>query len=58
MLFRSDGNQKYQIEVELLENTDAYVHVMVAVDDGRLPYSIKPLTQTFIQQKQPVKKND
>ena len=53
-----DGNQKYQIEVELLENTDAYVHVMVAVDDGRLPYSIKPLTQTFIQQKQPVKKND
>ena len=46
-----DGNQKYQIEVELLENTDAYVHVMVAADDGRLPFSISPLTQTFIRQK-------
>jgi hypothetical protein len=46
-----DGNQTYQFEAELLENTDAYVHVMVAVDDGRLPYSISPLTRTFIQQK-------
>jgi hypothetical protein len=46
-----DGNQTYQFEMELLENTDAYVHVMVAVDDGRLPFAISPLTKTFIRQK-------
>jgi hypothetical protein len=37
----------YQLEVELLENTDDYVLVMVAVDDGSLPASISPLTHTF-----------
>jgi hypothetical protein len=41
-------SKKYQVEVELLEDTDKYVHVMVAVDDGSLPASISPLTQTFI----------
>jgi hypothetical protein len=44
-------SKKYQIEVELLENTDTYVHVMVGVDDGSLPASILPVTTTFIQQK-------
>jgi hypothetical protein len=37
--------------VELLENTEHYLHVMVAVDDGSLPRSISPLTHSFIQQK-------
>ena len=46
-------SKKYQVEVELLENTNAYVHVQVAVDDGSLPWSIAPLTQTFICQKSP-----
>ena len=41
-------SKKYQVEVELLENTDKYVHVMVAVDDGSLPASISPLSHTFI----------
>ena len=41
-------SKKYQVEVELLENTDKYVHVMVAVDDGSLPASISPSTHTFI----------
>jgi hypothetical protein len=41
----------YQIEVQLLENTDTYLHVIVAVDDGMLPASILPLTHTFIRQK-------
>ena len=41
-------SKKYQVEVELLENTDKYVHVMVAVDDGSLPASISPLTDSFI----------
>ena len=43
----------YQVEVELLENTDTYVHVMVAVDDGTLPASMMPLTETFIREKRP-----
>jgi len=41
-------SKKYQVEVELLENTDTYVHVMMAVDDGSLPASILPLTHSII----------
>jgi hypothetical protein len=37
--------------VQLLENTEQYLHVMVAVDDGSLPASISPLTHSFIRQK-------
>jgi hypothetical protein len=44
-------SRKYQVEVELLENTEHYLHVMVAVDDGSLPASISPLTHSFIRQK-------
>ncbi len=44
-------SKKYQVEVELLENTEKYVHVMVAVDDGSLPASIFPLTSGFIRDK-------
>jgi hypothetical protein len=45
------GSRRCQVEVELLENTESYLHVIVAVDDGVLPRSISPLTQTFIRQK-------
>jgi hypothetical protein len=45
------ASKKYQVEIELLENADKYIHVMVAVDDGSLPASISPLTRTFISQK-------
>ena len=38
----------YQVEVEILESTEEYFHVMVAVDDGSLPASIVPETQSFI----------
>jgi hypothetical protein len=41
-------SKTYQVEVELLEKTPDYIHVMLAVDDGSLPASIAPLTQTFI----------
>lgn len=41
-------SKQFQVEVELLEDTGEYVHVMVAVDDGTLPASISPLTHTFI----------
>ena len=44
-------SKKYQIEVELLENTYRYVQVMVAVDDGSLPASFSPVTGTFIREK-------
>lgn len=39
----------HQVEVELLENTAAYVHVSVAVDDGTLPASIFPASTSFIR---------
>ena len=45
------GSKWFQVEVQLLENTEQYVHVMVAVDDGSLPASISPLTETFMRYK-------
>jgi hypothetical protein len=45
-------SKRYQVEVELLENTDEYVYVMVAVDDGSLPASIFPLTHDFVRKKE------
>ncbi len=44
-------SKTYQVEVELLENTESYLHVMIAVDDGSLPASLSPLTRTFIRKK-------
>ena len=44
-------SQTYQVEVEILEYADNYVQVMVAVDDGSLPASISPSTDTFICQR-------
>jgi hypothetical protein len=42
----------YQVEVQILENTETYVHVVVAVDDGSVPASLQPLSRSFIRQKQ------
>lgn len=44
-------NKKYQVEVEILENTEKYVHVLVAVDDGTLPAAMSPLNESFIREK-------
>ena len=44
-------SKKYQVEVQLLENTKEYVHVMLGVDDGSLPWSIVPVSTSFIRQK-------
>ncbi len=44
-------SRKFQVEVELLENTEEYVQVVVAVDDGSLPASIHPLAETFVRYK-------
>ena len=43
--------KRFQIEVVLLEETEKYLHVMVAVDDGTLPASIRPVTDTFLRYK-------
>jgi hypothetical protein len=43
---------KYQVEVEILQKTDRYLQVMVAVDDGSLPASIFPVCHTFICRKE------
>jgi hypothetical protein len=44
-------SQPYQVEVELLENTAEYVHVSVSVDDGSLPSSLVPLSESFTKRK-------
>jgi len=44
-------SKRYQVEVQIIENTDDYVHVAVGVDDGSLPVGIFPSSSTFIRQK-------
>jgi hypothetical protein len=44
-------SQRYQVEVEILEDTAAYVNVMVSVDDGSLPASIRPVSTNFLCKK-------
>jgi hypothetical protein len=46
------NGQKYTVEVQLLENTGEYIHVGVDVDDGSVPASFRPLSSSFIRQKQ------
>jgi hypothetical protein len=44
-------SKTYQVEVQLLENTEKYVHVVVSVDDGSVPASFRPLSSSFIREK-------
>jgi hypothetical protein len=44
-------SKMYQVEIEILENTEQYIHLMVAVDDGSLPASILLVTHSFIRAK-------
>ena len=39
--------KNYQVEVEVLEITEKYLHVVVAVDDGTLQPSVQPLSRSF-----------
>jgi hypothetical protein len=48
---QGSGNNFYQVEVQILEKNDEYVHVSVAVDDGGLLRSISPLSKSFIVHK-------
>jgi hypothetical protein len=43
--------KRYQVEVEILENTEKYVHVGMAVDDCTLRGAIRPLSTSFIREK-------
>ena len=45
-----DGNP-YCVEIQWLENTDKYVHVGIAVDDGSIPASFRPVSSSFVRQK-------
>jgi hypothetical protein len=44
-------SKTFQVEVEMLENTEEYVHVLVTVDDGVLPAAIMPAATSFICRK-------
>jgi len=44
-------SKQYQVEVEILENTNEYVHVALSVDDGSIPWSFHPESRTFIRRK-------
>ena len=47
----SFGTMKYQCEVRLLENADAYVRIGIAIDDGTLMGSLQPFGGAFDVQK-------
>src|SRR6185369_15342065 len=51
-------NKMYQVEVEILENTEKYVHVLVAVDDGTLPAALLVLSASICTAQVPAKKTD
>jgi hypothetical protein len=42
---------RYQVEIEILQNNERRVQVMVAIDDGSLPASLVPITHIFIRDK-------
>ena len=44
-------SKTHQVEVEILEDTEEYLHVVIAVDDGSLPASLRPEAQSFICKK-------
>jgi hypothetical protein len=46
-------SKEYQVELEILESTSGYIHLMISVDDGSLPASILPVTHSFIRNKPP-----
>jgi len=45
--------KQYNVEVTILENTKEYVHVLIDVDDGSLPTSFRPLSESIIRRKEP-----
>jgi hypothetical protein len=46
-------SRMHQVEVELLENQPDYLHVLISVDDGALPASLRPAAGSFIRRRAP-----
>ena len=46
-------SRMHQVEVELLENQPDYLHVLISVDDGALPASLRPAAASFIRRRAP-----
>ena len=44
-------SKTYQVEADLLENTQDYMNVCISVDDGSLPQSFFPASRSFIRKK-------
>jgi hypothetical protein len=42
-----------QVEIDKLEQTDDYIHVLVSVDDGKLPSACFPASASLIIKKAP-----
>ena len=51
-------SKTYQVEVDLLEDTETYLHVSIAVDDGTLPAAIVPASESFIVKKTPAQQSE
>jgi hypothetical protein len=47
-------SKTYQVEATILENTEAYIHALVAVDDGHFWRAMRPLSSSFISRKDAV----
>ena len=47
------NGKPYQVEVEILADTPEHVQVLVSVDDGSLPASLVPETDTLLRAKRP-----
>lgn len=44
-------SKQYQVEVVLLEDKPEYLHISIAIDDGSLPGSMHPESESFICRK-------
>lgn len=42
------GDNWYQVEVQLLEKNENYVHVSISIDDGKLLRTMFPISTSFI----------
>ncbi|MEQ1672397.1 MAG: hypothetical protein ABL893_16210 [Hyphomicrobium sp.] len=45
---RGEGENWHQFEVNLLENSEEYIHISIAVDDGSYEFSRFPVSSSFI----------
>ena len=46
--YQREDPESHQFEVQILETTPEYVHVVISADDGSFWRSFSPVTRTFI----------